>query len=141
MKNILKVVLTLGICLLVASCCLCKKSKSRDAKPFVGTDWSMVQYEGGSFDANEGYNLKFLEDGKIVGRGDCNRLMGAFTEKEGKLVISKLAGTRMMCPNQEMESKFIKMVTAVDAFEIDGETMTLFTDGDKVAIFEAGAQL
>ncbi len=138
MKNLFKGLLTLGISLLIISCCPCKKSKSKDAKPLLGTDWSMVQYEGASFDAKDGYSLKFHEKGNISGRGDCNRLMGSFAEKDGKLTISKVAGTRMMCPDQSMESEFIMMLTKVDAFKIDGKLMSLFSDGEQVAIFEAG---
>ena len=141
MKNLFKVVLTLGISLLIVSCCPCKKSKSKDSKPFLGTTWSMVQYEGASFDAKDGYNLLFSEGGKVAGRGDCNRLMGSFTEDGGKLTISKVAGTRMMCPNQEMESKFIEVISTVDAFRVDGVLMSLFVNGEQVAIFEAEATL
>ena len=137
MKNLFKVLTTLVIGVLIVSCCPCKKSKSKVAQPFLNTNWSMVQYEGTSFEAKDGYSLVFNKDGKIAGKGDCNRLMGSFTESEGKLTISKVAGTRMMCPNQDMESKFIKTITSIDAFEIDGDLMSLFLDGEQVAIFEA----
>lgn len=137
MNNLLKVALSLVVSALIVSCCPCKKSKSKDAKPFVGTNWSMVQYEGASFDAKNGYAITFNSEGNISGKGDCNRLMGSFTHEKGRLTISKVAGTRMICPNQEMEGKFIEMLTNIDAFSIDGDLMSLFADGEQVAIFEA----
>ncbi len=141
MKNLFKVVLALSISVLIVSCCPCRKSKSKDAQPLLGTHWSMVQYEGASFDSSDGYSLKFHEEGKLSGRGDCNRLMGSYAENGGKLTISKVAGTRMMCPDQAMESKFITMLTTIDAFNIDGKLMSLFSNGEQVAIFEAGTAL
>lgn len=65
--------------MLVASCCPCRKHRKGDSKPFVGTEWQLVQLNGRAVPV-EGdlFTVVFGEDGRLSGLGACNRLMGSY---------------------------------------------------------------
>ena len=67
-----------ALVMLVASCCPCRKHRKGDSKPFVGTEWQLVQLNGRAVPV-EGdlFTVVFGEDGRLSGLGACNRLMGS----------------------------------------------------------------
>lgn len=135
MKKILLVAL---VATLIASCCPCKKYQKKYGKPLTETNWVMVQLDGRSFSAGEGYALKFAKDNKVSGVGDCNRIMGIYTENnDGVMKFSQMASTRMMCPNQEGEMNFLKMLETIDSYKLDGKLLMLFANGEMLSVFEA----
>ena len=132
-----KIFATLAVVALFAACCPCRKQASAKAEPLVGTNWQLVQFEGRTFEANDNYTLLFSADDKLSGQGDCNRLMGNYTLSEGdQMKIGMLASTRAMCPNQEMEDKFIAMLQTIDSYKIDGKLLMLFDNSELKMVFE-----
>lgn len=120
-------------------CCPCRKYQKKYGKPLQETQWKMVQFNGRTFDAKEGYSLVFGKDNRLSGVGDCNRLTGSYTENnDGVMKITQVAATRMMCPNQTQEDAFLKMLSEVDSYQLDGPLLLLFTNGEMKAVFEAG---
>ena len=58
-----------ALVMLVASCCPCRKHRKGDSKPFVGTEWQLVQLNGRAVPV-EGdlfYRRFFGEDGRFRG--------------------------------------------------------------------------
>ena len=57
---------------------LCRKHRKGDSKPFVSTEWQLVQLNGRAVPV-EGdlFTVVFGEDGRLSGLGACNRLMGS----------------------------------------------------------------
>lgn len=85
----------------VASCCPCRKHRKGDGKPFVGTEWQLVQLNGRAVPV-EGdlFTVVFGEDGRLSGLGACNRFMGSYqtTETGGLTVGQNMASTGCSAP-------------------------------------------
>ena len=98
-----------ALVMLVASCCPCRKHRKGDGKPFVGTEWQLVQLNGRAVPV-EGdlFTVVFGEDGRLSGLGACNRFMGSYqtTETGGLTVGQNMASTRMFCPDLDREQAF-----------------------------------
>jgi putative lipoprotein len=75
-------------------------------------------------------------DGKISGKGDCNRVSGMYkTDSTGKLTVTGLVSTRAFCNNQADEDAFVKHLSNADTYAIDHKTLILFADGQIVMMF------
>lgn len=46
MTRFMKLAALAALVMLVASCCPCRKHRKGDGKPFVGTEWQLVQLNG-----------------------------------------------------------------------------------------------
>lgn len=97
-----------------------------------GTEWQATILDGSNIDAKgESYTLVFGPENKLSGMGDCNRIMGGYSLiNQNGLEIKTLASTRMFCPDQEMETRFIKLLESVDSYTIDGNNLMLLSGGD-----------
>lgn len=121
---------TLVVC--VSSCCSCRKNKSAGV-PLIGTKWQTTILDGVNIDAKgESYSLVFGAENNFSGVGDCNRLMGGYTltKNNGLKVDNNTASTKMMCPDQAMETTFIRTLSSIDSYTIDGQTLMLLSEGN-----------
>ena len=76
--------------------------------------------DGTGPDANKGgeilpkktnaFTLSFTNDGKVVGKTDCNSFSGTYEFSSGKISFGPLASTLMYCEGSQ-EGDFIKMLT------------------------------
>lgn len=125
--------------LLLASCCNCGSKSASSSVSLVGQQWHMTRMDGEDFRGNgSNYWIEFNNEGRISGRGDCNTLMGAYTaDDKGRIAIDRLATTRMFCPNQNMENRFVKLVTSADHFRIDNGLLLFYQNSELVAVFES----
>ena len=137
--NIVKITMAAALVTFVAAgCCPCKKYQKKYGKPLQETEWKMVQFNGRTFDAQDGYTVVFGKDNRLSGVGDCNRLMGSYTaDNDGVMKISQVASTRMMCPDQGQQNSFMQMLGSVDSYQMDGPLLILFSNGEMKAVFEA----
>ncbi len=117
------------------SCCPCRKSKSAHIL-FHGTEWQLAQLYGETVDSDN-YRITFAADGSVSGTGGCNNFAGTFTQNVTQIKIAdNLVSTRMHCPDQQREDKFLKMLTLTDAYSIDGLRLMLIRSGEVLAIFD-----
>ena len=125
----------------MASCCNCYKGTLRSQTPITGEPWRLVQMDGRAFSieqGDDGFTLSFGDDGRMTGKGSCNRLSGGFKNdnSNGTLSFGGVVATRMMCPDQSSENRFVKLLGAVDAYTIDGQMLMLFTNGEMTLMLE-----
>lgn len=139
MKTFTWVALLGAVVLLASSCCSCRRGPSKQTKPLTETKWTLIQEDGKLVNANDNYYIIIgTEEGRFNGRGDCNSLMGSYTlPADGKIDFQGIASTRAFCPDQAGEDRFFKMLDAVDSYEIDGNMLMLYTNGELTAIMEA----
>lgn len=125
---------------MLSSCCPCAFKSRNKAVPLTETSWVMIQKNGMAFDAKDGYSFVMQEDGTFSGRGDCNQLSGEYI-LEGKMGVkfNSLALTQAMCPDQEAEDEFVRMLSKVDAYSLDVTLLLLFEGDELLAIFEGTA--
>jgi heat shock protein HslJ len=140
MKN-LKTLAAISLAVVITACCACRGGKN--TVPLTGTEWKLTQLNGAAITSADGFRMTLGDDGKISGRGDCNRYNGTFTQKaggsrtNGGLTVSQnLVSTRMMCPNQALETEFLKMLGQIDSWSIDGQRLMLIREGNVLAIFD-----
>lgn len=61
------------------------------------------------------FTLTFKDDGTVHAATDCNRMFGNYSVDGRKLSFSKLAATKMYCPDSQ-EQDFAKMLSQVTSF-------------------------
>ena len=133
----------LSIAALVAvlvGCCNCRAVQKKNQKPLEGTEWQLVQLGGESIQPVEGkYTIQFFaEENRFAGVGECNHLTATYSTNEKRDLVLENAGmTRMMCPNQEAEDRFVEMLNKVTRYDMDGAMMMLFADKELLAVFQA----
>ena len=139
MKTVTWLALLGSVLLMTSSCCSCRRGPSKNNKPLTETQWTLIQEDGKLIQANDNYYIIIgSEEGRFNGRGDCNSLMGSYTlPAEGKIDFQGIASTRAYCPDQAGEDRFFRMLDEVDSYEIDGNLLMLYTNGELTAIFEA----
>ncbi|MDE5708771.1 MAG: META domain-containing protein [Alistipes sp.] len=114
----------------------------RSDKPLEGTVWKLTSMEGipaAAIDSEaDAFTLSFDgEEMLAAGRTNCNRFFCNYEAIDGTLAFGEMGTTRMACPDMEFEEAFVRMLGEVDGFSIDGEELTLFSDGQALASFEA----
>ncbi|MCD8072343.1 MAG: META domain-containing protein, partial [Alistipes sp.] len=120
-----------------ASCCSCR-TKSKTAS-LTANSWQVIQMDGEAFTPSraESYTLQFGPDNRVSGMGDCNRLMGGYTsDAQGNLRLEGAASTRMLCADQQTEDKFMRIISDVDGYSIDGNPLMRQTGGQVVMILK-----
>ena len=132
MKKIMYLMLLVAVGISAVSCC----SACRARKPMQvsGTKWGLIEMNGAVVDRQNGMSpdrltLTLGEDGRVAGMGDCNRYFGPYTLNNGKIDISSIGSTRMMCPNQQLETEFFRMLENAASCKIDGDFLIL-SDGE-----------
>ena len=137
MRNILSALLAVVLLTVVVGCCPCRKGKNN--KPLAGTEWRLMRMMGTDVDAADNqFVFQFSADGRFSGVGACNRMMADYsTTATGAISFGELAGTRMMCPRSDLETKFSKIIGQATHYEIDGDMLLLLSNGELQAIFKA----
>ena len=124
----------------LVGCCNCRAVQKKNQRPLENTEWQLIQLGGETVQPGEGkYTIQFFaEENRFAGVGECNRLTATYTSSEKRDLKLENAGmTRMMCPNQEAEDRFVEMLNKVTRYDMDGQMLMLFADDDLLAVFQA----
>ena len=84
-----------------------------------------------------------FEDDTAVGNGSCNQYFGSFELDGSSITFGPLASTEMFCADpgvMEQEAAYLAALQAVDSWTIDGETLTLSSNGAPVLVYTAISQ-
>ena len=141
--KIFKSLIIVALALSATACCKCDLFQKRYGKPLVGTQWQLAQIEGRDVTPEDNYTIVFAADNTLSGIAECNRLTARYTvDVEGDMMISDIGTTRMLCPNDEQERRFLDILASVTDFKMDGPMLMLIIDGEMRAVFQAvGAEL
>jgi len=112
-----------------------------------GTRWVLQTLGGEPAGPGAGGNpvdIEFVAEGmRAAGFSGCNRYTGTYL-REGSsqhgspLQLGPMAATRKACPEgMELEQTYLSMLDTVDAFRLDGETLSLLAGPKVVATFRA----
>lgn len=138
MKKIIFSALIMLVAASIVGCCPCRLTR-KNAKPFQGTTWHLIQLSGRDVHFDNGvFDITFGANNKLTGIGACNRFSASYksTDKEA-LDIDVIASTRMLCPDIETEQKLFKELDEATHYEIDGSMLLLLNNGEIRAIFSA----
>ena len=131
------------VAIVVVACCNCRATKGKKNTSILNTEWQLVQIGDENVQPEEDkFTIQFLEEeNRFAGVGDCNRLTGVFQLNDKREVrFDQMGMTRMMCPNQEAEDRFVEMINKVDNYDIDGNMLLLFEGKTLLAVFQAKAE-
>jgi heat shock protein HslJ len=94
--------------------------------------WELIQLEGAAVDQSDtkGKKIYFTlnsADGKVNGFAGCNTFFGDYTlEPGGRIRFSKLANTRMACPDAAInENEVLEVFRLADNYTLNEGTLTL----------------
>ncbi|WP_165792370.1 META domain-containing protein [Thalassospira lohafexi] len=80
----------------------------------------------------------FTKDSKVVGSTGCNRYFGTYEENDGKLKLSPLGATQMMCVEDamEIENAFNNAMEKVTDWQLAKDALVLSdTNGKPIMEF------
>lgn len=138
MNTFMKFTAALLLALLMTSCCPCRSYQKKTRRPLTGTTWQLIQLDGRSVQPREGAFSLTLAEGRVSGVGACNRLSGTYTATEKRaLAFGPIAVTRMACPEQEQERKFLEALESTTHYDMDGPMLLLLADGELRAVLQA----
>lgn len=83
---------------------------------------------------NSIYSVSFFADGQIAGRASANRFTGSYITSQERLWVSPLASTRAMSPTGNIEAEYLKALTQVSSYKIEGNELWLMIKYDSGTI-------
>lgn len=135
MKRAILFFTTILLTTLMIGCCDCRK-RAKLEKPLVGTEWQLVQIMGRDVAPHgDCYTLLLHDNGNATGQGDCNRFTATYVVTPTRaLTFANFGSTRRFCENFEAENRYFDIIGQVTHYEMDAESMLLFSNGVVVAI-------
>lgn len=140
----MKKLLLVAVLASLAACCPCRKASTRVDAPLAETRWQLSQLDGRVV-TPEGrqFTLQFTPDvagavaGRVAAMGSCNRMSASYeTGEKNALHITMPASTRMACPDMATENGFARMLTQTTHYQVDGQMLLLFSEGDLRAVLQ-----
>lgn len=75
------------------------------------------------------------KNGRIFGKAGCNRYFGKVSFDQQRIFISGVGSTQMACTDMEIESLYLKHLTAVNRYQLSGNNLQLFRDQELLLQF------
>ena len=101
-----------------------------------GAEWTVRSLAGKPLPEEVSVTVDFLDDDRVAGSSGCNRFMGGYQLTGEGLSFGQIAGTRMACPEPQMqiEQRFLALLQDVNRFEItpDGALLLITTDNKRI---------
>ncbi len=99
--------------------------------PAEGTFWKLVYMNG---EIPEGMEISAVfKDGKVTGKGVCNRYFADYEINGGELKVGPVGATKMACPEHAMlESQYFGILPQARSFSVKGETLSISCEGAKL---------
>ncbi len=107
-------------------------------------NWILIELNGEPVSKTETIEsiptIQFDEsENRFNGRGGCNQYNGEFEydSETGEVVLSRIAATKMACPDMELENLYFEMLGNVNRMEQSSQVLNFFNDsGETIAKFE-----
>jgi heat shock protein HslJ len=80
--------------------------------------------------AGNKYTLQFLNDQRVAGQADANRVMGSYTVSGAMLTIGPLASTRAADLPGSIRAEFMKALEQASSFRIEGDRLLVMLKAD-----------
>lgn len=120
-----------------------KKYQEKGNAQLTETYWKLVEIFGQKIEPTqnpkEAHIILKIENNRVVGNSGCNNFTGEYEILANKRIrFSKVASTKMMCLNMEIENNMFKIFDEVANYEISGDVLVL-SKSERVVIakFEA----
>lgn len=141
--SVVTALLFTGVVLFAVGCKTAKPAESfgGGSEKLYAHQWTLTEADGQPVtptEAKTDAHLLFSAPNRVSGSTGCNRLTGTFALSGGnKIRFSPLGTTRMMCPNADAETRFMKALGTVDTYRVTDATLLLNNGQTTVARFSA----
>ncbi len=104
-----------------------------------GTNWALTDQASLGVPLGDLAVSAVFGTAQVTGSSGCNQYFAAYSVSGATMTIGPLGGTLIGCTGAAaaVESAYTARLTSVDAFAIDGETLTLSSKGSPVLVFRA----
>lgn len=104
--------------------------------------WVLKYFEGEKLAFNNFEKEVFIQfpldsENQFRGFAGCNNIYGGYKVKNDSLQFLDFASTRMSCPYNEFESRFLKALQKTDRYKIEKDVITLFSNDNAILKFQA----
>lgn len=135
-RSVILAAVCYGLMGVVASCRWAVRSDDPPV-PLEGTMWMLSNLNGKGMLTGPGRPYIKMEAGHLYGFGGCNRMGGLYDLVGGRLVIRKIAMTRLLCDRMEVEQAFVDALPRCDSLKQEGSRLVLKQHGESVMVLEA----
>ena len=111
----------------------------------MGPRWVLEELDGTKMPGSD-QEAPFMilsegEGGRVNGFAGCNRFFGAVEVdlEEGRMSFHQIGSTRMMCPEMEVEVRFLRALERLDRFRLEAGLLKLYQDDRVRMVFRAQA--
>lgn len=113
-------------------------ASQHEAQKLLGA-WQVTTINGVQVPDGIAVDMTFDTDGRIAGRGGCNRFFGSYAPTGKGLRIGSVAMTRMACPKPAMdvEARFTSALESVAHTARDAEGRLILQDADGATLIVA----
>jgi len=107
-----------------------------DMMTAIAGGWRVISLAGDRLPDAMTATIVFGRDGKVSGQSVCNRFFGGYTLSGEGLSFGQTGGTRMACPQAEMEAeqRFLDLLQKVSRVTPDGKADLMLMAGDQPAM-------
>ena len=122
-----KILVSFCMAALVTGLSSCGTSKNAAVLADIDGEWNIIEINGAAVVPASGQAYPYIgfdkSTGRIHGNAGCNRLMGSFdvNAQPGKIDLSQLGTTRMMCPDMTLEQNVLNALAQVRQYVKLGE--------------------
>jgi putative lipoprotein len=101
------------------------------ARGLTGTAWRLEALGGARALEGVEATLEFLEEGKVAGKGSCNRFTGPVEIKGESISFGNLVSTRMACaePIGNQELHYFEALRGAERFVLEGSSLSIYARG------------
>jgi heat shock protein HslJ len=102
-----------------------------EAAELTGTTWRAETIMGRPVVDDSASTVTFEADGRVQGRGGCNRYFGASTIEGERVSFGQLGSTRMACPPalMDQEARFFQALQTAERWTLDEHGLLLVYSG------------
>lgn len=101
-------------------------------------EWNIVSVEGQKLEGESSPFVGFdIKEGRLYGNAGCNNIMGSLeldSVNPGRIVLSNIGATRMMCPDMNTESKVLGALNNVSGYQASANGVELTDGSGKVVL-------
>jgi heat shock protein HslJ len=104
------------------------------APSLEGTAWRLEDLAGTPALPNVEATLEFMGDGKIAGKGSCNRFFGTVTVTGATLVFGPIGATKMACLDagvSDQETRYFAALEGAERYELRDGRLDVFSKGSR----------
>lgn len=125
----MRVFVLLGFLTLVAAC--------TPQATLFNSEWTLIKINDASVTVTKSPTIQFQEnENKMAGFAGCNRYFGSYAIQGKTLTFSGVGSTKMFCnETMDIEQQFLGALQKVDAFEVNENTLMLYSQKQIVLEF------